>query len=58
MATLNFIMPGNLKEGFCKREEKKHKVEAASSRLNETEGARQDGASPVVGRVVQVFVRV
>jgi hypothetical protein len=26
MATLNFIMPHDLKEGFCEREEKKHKV--------------------------------
>ena len=26
MSTLNFIMPQKLKEGFCKREEKKHKV--------------------------------
>jgi hypothetical protein len=26
MATLNFIMPENLKEGFCDRVEKKNKV--------------------------------
>tara|TARA_R100000808_G_C2122399_1_gene133408 strand:+ start:408 stop:638 length:231 start_codon:yes stop_codon:yes gene_type:complete len=26
MATLNFIMPPQLKEGFCKREEKQNKV--------------------------------
>ena len=26
MATLNFIMPDDLKEGFCKREEKQNKV--------------------------------
>ena len=26
MATLNFIMPRDLKEGFCEREEKQHKV--------------------------------
>jgi hypothetical protein len=25
MATLNFIMPRDLKEGFCDREEKQHK---------------------------------
>ena len=25
MATLNFIMPHDLKEGFCNREEKQHK---------------------------------
>ena len=25
MATLNFIMPGELKEGFCERDEKQHK---------------------------------
>ena len=26
MATLNFIMPPDLKDGFCEREEKQHKV--------------------------------
>ena len=26
MATLNFIMPRDLKDGFCEREEKQHKV--------------------------------
>jgi|TARA_Y100000004_G_scaffold158613_1_gene185004 hypothetical protein len=26
MATLNFIMPDNLKEGFCERREKQNKV--------------------------------
>ena len=26
MATLNFIMPDNLKEGFCERKEKQNKV--------------------------------
>ena len=26
MSTLNFIMPDNLKEGFCYREEKQNKV--------------------------------
>jgi len=29
MATLNFIMPRELKEGFCEREEKQHKNQHA-----------------------------
>ena len=29
MATLNFIMPQELKEGFCEREEKQHKNQHA-----------------------------
>ena len=29
MATLNFIMPSDLKEGFCEREEKQNKVQHA-----------------------------